>query len=687
MDREILGNARPDGEDWTKGIDRDAAEQLEEVGVPAIAFLVTEAGGTDYIEDCRREGVPVPEFMFGSEWEPLGEIENEFISDESRAELWVHRSESPKGICLALPRYPGKRCGSDDRACLLSITCLGTQVSKACFFDNPNGVPFEDGVQVGIENFRGGVDLVSNGQGECTDCHAGENPFVVHPEKPPFSVELQESLKSLGWYDPLVDASWLQNPGPTNLLDSVKLGAESPRQCTECHRAGLAGRFPEISERLRGYCGTVLAHAFGEFIRRSDGADTPGDIETDKVTMPAPIGTDKELFRSHIDALKRACLAPSPGLGAVIDVDQPDDEGFVSPPTVSSTLYKCGRKVMVHNVKLHADVRLYVNNFRIEDQVATETDAESTNVEFEVPELELGDKVAARQFDMSGAFSELSNEIVVRDHTLDYPDGLPAPEISPTLIHECASIIGVKHAPNVNLTVSGTSANGDPIVPVTAATSVGWSFIRPAKQSFDEGDVFVAEAELCGLPSGPSAEQVVVDEPPGMLPTPTFHPERTYPGQEVVTVGGLVNGAHGVLRRDGFSDPYNFDTPVTVYPHINVGKHLNGPLAGSDGELLVSQGLCDPGPSTETSGSTECEELSPPIIRHPRVGDTSIVVTESVPGATIRIYNADGEEIGDSGGTVINLRPPALTSADTITVLQDAGFCSASTGYQVSVRN
>ena len=98
-----------------------------------------------------------------------------------------------------------------------------------------------------------------NGQGTCSDCHAGENPYIVHPEKAPF-IGLSNSIASTGWHQPLVDASWPQNPGPTNLLDAVT----STRTCDGCHTSGSAGRFPELSTELRGYCSAVLSSAVRE---------------------------------------------------------------------------------------------------------------------------------------------------------------------------------------------------------------------------------------------------------------------------------------------------------------------------------------------------------------------------------------------------------------------------------------
>lgn len=81
-----------------------------------------------------------------------------------------------------------------------------------------------------------------------------------------------------------------------------------------------------------------------------------------------------------------------------------------------------------------------------------------------------------------------------------------------------------------------------------------------------------------------------------------------------------------------------------------------------------------------------CESLSAPRISHPIVGNNYVVVTQSVPGARIRVYDAGGVELGDGSGTIIVLTRP-LTGADTITVVQQIGECTSRTGYRVSARN
>ena len=400
----------PEDNVWGKGLSPAVARRLErKLGIKVLAL--TNAAGEDYCRECEAAGVPVPDFMFGDEWRFVGEVQDEFLSPNMRAELWIHESQSPPGVCLALPRF---EAGSD-KASLFGVICLGTQSSKACFFDNPRGKFFQRGVRIDFKEFVGGTDLVANGQGVCSDCHAGENPYVVHPEKPAFASVIGE-LRPMAWHDPLVDASWPQNPGPTNQLDAVP----SPGRCDSCHRVGSAGRFPEVSNQLSNYCSVVLGTAAGTSTRH---------------TMPMPVATtDRTLFLDHISSLMASCDAPPSGGGVVVDVDYRDDPTVLSPPLLVDPIYQCATTVGVRGAVLDAKLTLSINGIDVDVIVP----ARNTHlIEFTgLSELKAGDTVRASQ-EKDGVVA-VSAAVTVRDHTVDYPAGLPAPSVDPLLIYECA---------------------------------------------------------------------------------------------------------------------------------------------------------------------------------------------------------------------------------------------------------
>ncbi|WP_172643361.1 hypothetical protein [Rhizobium leguminosarum] len=126
----------------------------------------------------------------------------------------------------------------------------------------------------------GGFDLNNGEGGVCTSCHAGENPYIIHPKvdlgggvsmgklnKPPLNLPTVGATR----YDPFVPPSWPQNNASqaTNLV---------PANCSVCHEQdGPGGRFPELSASLQEYCGTVLRLA----VKKTMPPGAPGSFEND----------------------------------------------------------------------------------------------------------------------------------------------------------------------------------------------------------------------------------------------------------------------------------------------------------------------------------------------------------------------------------------------------------------------
>lgn len=252
----------------------------------------TMLSGQAYIDECAASGVPIPPGWGSSQWQHVGNLTDaqEFISVASEARVYKYESTTTEGACIALPRVSGNTIG------LLGMICVGKATGKACFWDNQqNDMSFNIGVgdSVPLSDFAGGAELLGGGGGTCTGCHAGENPYVLHPGTP-LGMPALGSLQTMPdkWYDPLVHPDWPQNAGPTNILD----GVPSPGDCTGCHSQGSAGRFPKISALLAGgYCGAVLGNA----VTRTMPVGSPGDA----------------MYAAHVTALQNLCSAtPSPQL-------------------------------------------------------------------------------------------------------------------------------------------------------------------------------------------------------------------------------------------------------------------------------------------------------------------------------------------------------------------------------------
>ncbi|WP_337043827.1 hypothetical protein [Emticicia sp. 17c] len=642
---------------WNKGLRMEVITKLKGLGVSSSA-LTTVNNGEAYRKECLEAGVPVPREMFSGEWKFQGIIDNVFISRGAQAELWLYESESPKGVCLALPRYPIRDGKVSDNATLFGVICLGTNTGKACFFDNPTGKTFKRNVRVSFNEWVGGTDLKlqeSTG-GMCTDCHAGENPYVVHPDKPPFA-GIIDKLKSPVWHDPLVDASWVHNPGPSVLLDAV----DSDRKCTSCHTSRSAGRFPEVSNRLSGYCSMVLANAVGSMPIR---------------TMPQGDLSGISFYMNHINALKNACGAAPGDPGVVVKVNPQEDPSFISPPIVFDPIYQCATTVAVRGVILNAKVNLYVNGTLVRT-ISPARDPDKTDFNG-LPALRAGDKVKATQ-EFNGVVSGPSNEVTVKDYKADYPSGLPAPTIDPSLVYECANVIAVRHVPGANVTIY--SNGGSPVTYIGGGS--GWTIFSPSKRPFSVGDKFTAEISLCNDKS-PISAPVTAIAAPASLGSPQFNPPAIIDGQELIALSGLTNGSVTTVTVTGAGSA-KFTMPISYINNFDIATKIGRKLRAGD-VMTAFQELCIKGPTTRTPEGSRCDALAAPKIAHPVVGSDVVVVTSSVPGARIRVYDGSGKEIGDGSGSIIKLSRK-ITGTDTLIVVQQVGECTSKEGYKVGVRN
>lgn len=635
-----------DQRDW-KGVGRDIASRLRERGVRIQASIAV--GGTEYIRSCAAAGVPIPPPVFTGGWVNRGALANPFISQGATAEVMFFQSTEPEGACIALPRYPP----GSDRATLFGLICVGTQSRNACFWDNPRDKTFQKNVPVPIDDFVGGLDLVANAQGVCTDCHAGENPYVIHPDEPAFD-GITPDIMPTGWHRPLVDASWPQNPGPTNALDAQA----STRRCDSCHRAGAAGRFPDASSQLPGWCGTVFATAVG------GGATN---------TMP-PTGLGPQSdYADHIAVIKDLCkrtvrpgvVVPFPG-GA-------DDPGFISPPYVFDPIYACGTKVGVRSAIYNAKIVVTVNGVAVASTLAKNPHFE----ELTVPPLNVGDVVEATQ-ELDGVVSAPSAPVTARDHKVDYPAGLPAPAIDPERVFECANVVAIRNVPSASIKLFTNDA-----FPSSGIASTDWTTMFGGKTPFVVGDAFTAEQSLCADTSPRSTKLVKAIAQPATIPAPTFNPPMIYAGQQLTTLETLVHGSLAEVRELTAGPLGKVQTPVTWWPNFDVATPLGRPLNLSD-QLRAQQSLCTKGPESPVPPAVRCEALPPPRISPPWAGATYVVVLESVPGARVRIYDASNAEIGDGSGTFIVLAR-AVVPGDQLTAVQQIGDCRSRSGYQVSV--
>jgi len=633
--------------------------------------LAITSSGAEYIQDCRDAGVPVPDVILDGAWTRQGTLQTDFVAlPDTTAELWSYESglEEPDGVCLALPRWK-----VDDVAAAFGVICLGRQSGASCYWDNPMGESFPRYQPVDIENFVGGTDLVGNMGGVCSDCHAGRNPFVVHPDGPAFKhlrVTDQVDLNPVTWHDPLVDGAWPQNPPPIRELGPVSNAfAGYPQQsCNNCHTGRVAGRFPPVRRKPTGemsdYCNVVIRNAIPDNI--IDGPPLDIDPLTDSWTMP-PAGNIPEHFAQNADWLWRECDGAFDAGTTTSNIPNPDVT--LSPPRVVRPLYACTEGVAV-DVMRGADVTVTVagTEYLIED-------AEHSRIDLGVPPLEEGQAVSARQV-YQGAETQ-SDTAYVRSYRDDYPDGLPAPEIGPVTVYECAYTIGVSGVPRAKVEASADGTSG----PETTTSPYGYA-VAEAPGQITLNQELTATQRLCKDVSPPSAP-VRSRQAPSVMPKPVM--DEVY-GKSTVHVTSWLEGAQGNISERSVGQLATIDSwPWNSY-RTNIEYALGREIMAGD-EFTATGGLPSPCAVQEQSDPTvakDCSELGAPEIATPMPGDDFVLVIEAASDAVIDVW-ANGDHVGEGMGNVIMLSR-ALNSGETVLARQSVGECHSSSGYQVQVQ-
>ncbi len=625
-----------------------------EVGSQASALRTTSQSAA-YRQECEQAGVPVPATILDpATWIDHGNILSPFLSPGLTGRLWSYDSRQPDGVCLALPRE------EDGNIRLLGVICMGRQTGKVCFFDNVRNVYFPYG-PVAMSALIGGTALPGNNQGVCSDCHAGENPFVVHPQNPAF-VHLRTNgplLAAATWPDPLVPAPWPENPGP---LPDLPAPPANQRSCTGCHaRTGLGGRFPLVSTELQAYCATVL------------GLATNGSR-----TMPPSSAPGN--YSEHIAWLLDACDRPPPsGSGAVVDFDFPGKTLPPAIPILDQPIYACAKSIQVRGLNAGGTLRVYVNGV-LDGTVSVTGTVPGRTVYFLQRTLNpLEQLEVVHQVGLQSA----SDSAIVRDHQVDYPNGLPPPSFLPARTHECASSLAVTHLIGATLRVTRDgSVPGN--IWIIGSGGYSWYSYPP---EFKVDDKFVVTQEFCGSESDES-------DPVFALPAPPVHRPRVEPdplivGDTHVLLADLIEGA-GYLVEEVGSNPGTVES-LTSWPltwkTIDVATPLMSPV-GPSTRLAPTQTLCGmkSSPPKPTPPPRPCSELPAPRVAVPRAGDNEVVVLEARPGATIVVTDSTNAVLGVGSGDRIGVRP-TLFAGQRILVAQRVGMCEGRTAFSIEVAN
>jgi hypothetical protein len=342
----------------------------------------------------------------------------------------------------------------------------------------------------------------------------------------------------------------------------------------------------------------------------------------------------------------------------------------LSPPYLAAPVYACGKIVNVLG---------FVPNALLDVQVDGVTVAANVPGGFPSPvgaviglpaALTVGQTIRARQ-KAFGRTSPWSAPVVVRDHTVDFPAGLPRPEVDPPPVYECGARTGVSNLlVGCNVWITADSVEVGRMNGAVAHQGVN---VNPF---YGLAQTVRAWAGLCADTSPPSQAWVTQHYAPP-LPAPTINPPVA--GSQTVVLDGIVNGARFTLSRGG----------VVVGTFRAWGGRFNvlgvTPPFSTGESLSATQELCpgDPPSPPGTAVVVPCSALGAPGVGPVQAGDTRITVTDFVPDARIRVY-ASGTKIGDGGGPVVLLSRP-LVAGEVVDVLQSVGTCTSSWVQELTV--
>jgi hypothetical protein len=317
------------------------------------AAELTDKAGADYATLCDMRGVPLPPPFGGpsNPWTRSGQLtvragNPQSFNTNGVADIFYYKqtqTTSPQGLCMAAAFADSAVGGSTTT--LFGVICQGL-TGKVCFWDQATSFPwnpttntlatFPNPVTITSKNpndlvnaqWVGGMDLVNDENGTCSNCHSGANAFNNHPGT---ATDLlgRGLVTSQYWFpsqwpDPIVpiyDASsnppgaWPQNPGPGKPF--------AGSACMACHQVGLrGGAFPTLSNRLGDWCGTVLGGATSRLNNLCLGTWNPfsgGDITCPTGAMPpsnTATTTNSSMDPYVQNAMTVACQAAPLALGA-----------------------------------------------------------------------------------------------------------------------------------------------------------------------------------------------------------------------------------------------------------------------------------------------------------------------------------------------------------------------------------
>jgi hypothetical protein len=364
----------------------------------------------------------------------------------------------------------------------------------------------------------------------------------------------------------------------------------------------------------------------------------------------------------------------------------------VSPVILQNPIYACADTVVVKGFKPHAEIEVFLqgNSTPIgidPDGLYPDGQPVKVTVHFTANQV-----VTARQV-IGGQKGPPSNAVTVKNFQEDYPNGLPQPRIDPATCLDCGAAVGAADVvPGATWTVFAETPTGGggygPKAQIGSNQDFPYALVSPP---LSMGQRVTIGQSLCTSTSQPSAPQIVQSDPPSI---PKVSVDAVFPGADRVTVqgvGGQVLDGATILVTADYGPAPSHRVGGQPSPGAGAQQVFISPVAPASGShtFAATQALCTKGPAGPTTTEQSCSALPAPQIRPPAPGDTSIDVTQSVPGAEILVF-ASGpnpgpvQQIGAGGGSTVALTQ-AVAAGETLFVEQVLGACTSQQIYVAPV--
>lgn len=214
--------------------------------------LIQPAPDTGYMERCRAAGVPIPPdwSASGSRWANQGAVAHNMLFRGAYAGVYTWHDPAVRGACVALARDP--RVPNEIPAA--GIICQSAMTGAACFWDNSLRSSGTAGIRIDwrtstlvLKELQDGDQLAEN----CTECHSGNNAFLVAPDDRTWGKLLRRQLTGVdhGTFSLRVRASTDNSgvPGSGGTARYVPISSQSgwrnlahaPGCATGCHEANV----------------------------------------------------------------------------------------------------------------------------------------------------------------------------------------------------------------------------------------------------------------------------------------------------------------------------------------------------------------------------------------------------------------------------------------------------------------